>query len=105
MWEDMLQKQAEKNSAFIDSSKGNSITAHEFAIMVNGSCRGGFGDDEDGVNTIFFACGTQRDKIEWLMALEDVICSGHAEDPPSLIKYPGAVGMPEQLVKNDRDYG
>jgi hypothetical protein len=41
--------------------------------MVNGSCRGGFGNDEDSVNSIFFACGTRRDKLEWLMALEDVV--------------------------------
>ena len=101
----MLAKQAEKNSAFIDGQ--GAVTGHEFVVFVNGPVRGGFGEEESeqGIKQIFFACGTARDQIEWMIALDELVLMAKPLHEAQLLSYSDAITLPIASNKSLRDYG
>jgi hypothetical protein len=92
LWNASLKKRDAKNACFLLA--GQNLTDFEFSVS-----------ESDG-NELYVACSSEREKVEWLIALDWASVSTRKAAPDlQLVPYAGVLGLPQELFGDCKDYG
>ncbi len=84
LWNASLKKRDAKNACFLLA--GQNLTDFEFSIH------------ESADSEVYIACSSEREKVDWLIALDFAALSVRKSAPaPCLVKYFDALGLPKSL--------